>query len=105
MAALELHPGTSFDPAAFAGFLAAQDDLGTKWAPRYIRVVGDMPLTGTNKVMKAPLQRAGWVTGDAVYRRPGRDLTYSAMTTADRDALAAEFAEHRRTAFLPASGA
>ncbi|MBV9663691.1 MAG: AMP-binding protein, partial [Actinobacteria bacterium] len=101
MAALELHPGATFDADEYAAFLAAQDDLGTKWAPRYIRIVDDMPLTGTNKVMKAQLQRAAWITDDVVYRRPGRDIAYTRMTDDDREALAKEFAEYERTAFLP----
>ena len=39
MAALELEPGATFDPEAFTAFLAAQADLGTKWAPRYRALV------------------------------------------------------------------
>ena len=38
MAAIELDEGETFDPDAFAAFLAEQPDLGTKWAPRYVRV-------------------------------------------------------------------
>ncbi|MBV8561062.1 MAG: AMP-binding protein, partial [Acidimicrobiia bacterium] len=55
MAALELHEGAGFDPEAFGGFLEAQSDLGTKWAPRFVRITEQMPLTGTNKVVKGPL--------------------------------------------------
>ena len=44
MAALQLEPGADFDPAAFATFLAAQSDLGTKWAPRYIRLCDALPI-------------------------------------------------------------
>ena len=102
MAALELRPGAAFDPDAFAAYLETQPDLGTKWAPRYLRIVTDMPLTGTNKVMKAPLLRTAWVTDDPVFWRPTRDLSYRLMTAGDRQALGAEFAEHRRQAFLPA---
>ena len=58
MAALELVPGAAFDPEAFAAVLAAAPDLGTKWAPRFVRVVAAMPLTGTNKVDKEPLRAA-----------------------------------------------
>ena len=43
MAALELRPGAVFDPAAFATFLDAQGDLGTKWAPRFVRVCPSCP--------------------------------------------------------------
>ena len=36
MAAVQLRPGVdALDPAAVAEFLAAQGDLGTKWAPRF----------------------------------------------------------------------
>ena len=38
MATLELASGSTFDPDAFAAFLSAQKDLGTKWAPRFVRV-------------------------------------------------------------------
>src|SRR4051812_37604478 len=39
MTAIEMMAGATFDPDAFAAFLAEQRDLGTKWAPRYVRVV------------------------------------------------------------------
>ena len=42
MAALESR-GAGFDPEAFPAFLAAQPDLGTKWAPRYLRLVDALP--------------------------------------------------------------
>ncbi|GAB2860698.1 AMP-binding protein [Actinocorallia aurea] len=93
MAALELD-GTAFDPAAFAAFLAAQEDLGTKWAPRFVRIVGSMPLTATTKVDKKPLRAQAWLTEDPVWHRPGRDLRYEPFT--DPAALRAEFAEHGR---------
>src|SRR5207302_969481 len=38
MAAIELRPGAGLDPEAFASFLEAQPDLGTKWAPAFVRV-------------------------------------------------------------------
>ena len=46
MAALQLRPGAVFDPDAFATFLAAQPDLGTKWAPRFVRVSERLPDDG-----------------------------------------------------------
>ncbi|ROO83772.1 fatty-acyl-CoA synthase [Actinocorallia herbida] len=93
MAALELD-GSDFDPGAFAAFLTAQEDLGTKWAPRFVRIVRAMPLTATTKVDKKPLRADAWHTGDPVWHRPGRELRYEPFT--DRDALRAEFAEHGR---------
>jgi fatty-acyl-CoA synthase len=53
MAAVQLRPGVdALDPAELARFLAAQSDLGTKWAPRFVRMTGALPLTATNKVVK-----------------------------------------------------
>ena len=53
MAAVQLRPGaTRSTPTGFAAFLAAQADLGTKWAPRFVRMSATLPLTATNKVMK-----------------------------------------------------
>ena len=44
--------GATFDAEAFAGFLAEQTDLGTKWPPRFVRVSDELPVTTTNKVSK-----------------------------------------------------
>jgi fatty-acyl-CoA synthase len=96
MAALELGPGVEFDPEGFASFLAAQPDLGTKWAPRYVRVVEHIPLTANNKVNKQPLRAARWETSDAIWVRDAPDGPYRRMTKADADALRAEFESHGR---------
>jgi fatty-acyl-CoA synthase len=96
MAALELEPGVTFDPDAFAAFLDEQRDLGTKWAPRYVRVTEHLPLTGTNKVDKKPLRADRWETSDPVWWRPPRDDTYRLLTDAEVDALRAEFVANRR---------
>lgn len=99
MAALELRG--PFDPEAFAAFLTAQPDLGTKWAPRYIRVVGAMPLTGSNKVDKQPLRAVQW-SSDQVWWRAGREPIYLPLTDGDRERLAAEFATFERSHLLAA---
>ena len=102
MAAIELSPGATFDAEAFSGFIAKQPDLGTKWAPRFVRVVAHMPLTGSNKVVKTEMRAQAWVTDDPVYWRGGRGETaYRAMTDADRAALHAEFEAHGRAALVP----
>ncbi|MEV0402199.1 AMP-binding protein [Actinoallomurus sp. NPDC050550] len=93
MAALELDG--PFAPEAFAEFLAGQADLGTKWAPRFVRVVPAMPLTATNKVDKGPLRRAGWRGGE-VWWRPGRQLRYEPLTDHVRRSLQEEAAAHGR---------
>jgi fatty-acyl-CoA synthase len=101
MAALEPRPGAGFDPAAFAAFLESQPDLGTKWAPRFVRLVAEMPLTATGKIDKRPLRDAAWHTPDLLWWRPGREIAYAPFTVADADALRTEFAHHGRTAVHP----
>jgi fatty-acyl-CoA synthase len=76
MAAVTLREGARFDPADFGRFLAAQEDLGTKWAPRYVRVAGALPSTETNKVLKRVLARESWSCADPVWVRDGRSLEY-----------------------------
>ncbi len=102
MAALELAPGVEFEPEAFAEFLAAQPDLGTKWAPRYVRVVEAMPLTATGKVNKQPLRSLRWQTDDGVWVREGKDDSYRRMGDADVAALHAEFEAQGRAHVLDA---
>lgn len=99
MATLEL--SEDFQPEDFATFLRSQPDLGTKWAPRYLRLIRSMPLTGTNKVNKEPLRAEQWATSDPVFIRPGRELCYRLMADADRAAVRAEFAEYERLSLLP----
>jgi fatty-acyl-CoA synthase len=96
MAAVELRDGARFDPEAFAAFLESQADLGTKWAPRFVRVVDQMPLTGTNKVLKGPLQHEGWDAAD-VWWRSGRELVYRRLDDDERKRLAEELQTHRRS--------
>lgn len=100
MAALELTPGAVFDPGDFASFLTAQADLGTKWAPRFVRIVEHMPLTATNKVHKPPLRAAGWHTDDPVFWRIGREIRYRLLTPADEAELERAAAEHGRLPLL-----
>jgi len=96
MAALELREGVGFDPDTFADFLAAQPDLGTKWAPRFVRVTEQMPLTGTNKVLKGPLQHEGLETADPVWwQADRRSGMYRLLTDDDRRSLAEELVAHR----------
>jgi len=101
MAAVELVPGVAFDPEAFAAGLAAARDLGTKEAPRFVRVVAGMPLTGSNKVDKGPLRAAAWRTDDPVWWRPERGDPYRRLTPEDVDALAAELARNGRAVLAP----
>jgi fatty-acyl-CoA synthase len=91
MAALELKHHAVFDAAAFADFLACQPDLGTKWAPTYIRVVDALPVTATGKVERKALRADRWQTRDPVWWRPGRSGAYAPLTGGDVEKIGAEF--------------
>ena len=79
MAAIQLDDGTEFDPVAFATFLSEQADLGTKWAPTFVRVVQQFPMTQTNKILKRELVLQACETDDPVWCRPGRELVYERL--------------------------
>jgi fatty-acyl-CoA synthase len=99
MAALVLRPDVDLDLAEFRRFLAAQGDLGTKWAPRYVRVARALPLTESNKIMKRALRRERWNCADPVYRR-SEDGAYQRLSSADIESLHAAFHARNRSAVL-----
>ncbi|MFD6396668.1 AMP-binding protein [Nocardia sp. NPDC060249] len=101
MAAVEVADPVGFDVGAFTEFLCAQSDLGSKGLPRLLRVSANLPVTGSNKVLKRQLQEQAWRTDEAVYRWAGRGRpVYGRMTEADRKALESEFAAHGRQRML-----
>jgi fatty-acyl-CoA synthase len=100
MAALELDAGTSFDADAFGAFLAAQPDLGTKWAPRFVRVVDAIPLTATGKVDRKPLRAERWTTTDPIWWRPAAGQPYRPLNPDDAGALEQAFADAGREGML-----
>ena len=83
MVTLLLHEGRTFDPEGFAGFLAGEEDLGTKWAPRYVRVTDSLPVTATTKVLKRVLRNEGWHCDEPVWWRPAKDGPYRRLEPAD----------------------
>ena len=93
MATLLLRPGSQFDPAGFADFLAGQPDMGTKWPPRYVRITDELPVTATTKVIKRVLRNEGWRSSDPVWWRPEKDGSYRLLTPADADGLDRAVAE------------
>jgi fatty-acyl-CoA synthase len=101
MAAFEMLPDRVFDPAGFAAFLESQPDLGTKWAPSFVRVTGGLPQTASGKVTKDPLRAEGWwATDEPVYRRQGTPPAYVLMDDDDRRALVAEYRRHGRAGLV-----
>lgn len=81
MCALVLRQGSAFDPDAFAKFLTAQADLGTKMAPRFIRLTAALATTATEKISRYALREQGWweVGEDIVWTRPGRETAYERL--------------------------
>ncbi|MFI5685763.1 AMP-binding protein [Streptomyces sp. NPDC051636] len=99
MATLAADAG-GFDPLDFAEFLLAQPDLGTKMAPRFVRVVERMPVTATNKIQRAGLRREGFRCGDPVWWRPPGEYGYRRLTEDDVAELVAEYRERGREELL-----
>ena len=89
MASLILRSGVTFDPEAFARFLEAQSDLGTKMAPRYVRVAETLPSTETNKILKRVLREERWECEDPIWWRDGAG--YRLLEKADRETIRAAF--------------
>lgn len=101
MAAIEVADPQRFDAAAFAAYLSGHEDLGRKGFPRFLRVSADLPVTGSNKVLKRELQTQRWHTDEPVYRWVGRgEPVYTRMSTEDKQALDEEFAAHGRQRYL-----
>jgi fatty-acyl-CoA synthase len=102
MAALEMVPGRSFDPDAFATWLDDQPDLGPKWIPRYVRVSASLPQTATGKVTKVGLREEAWVCDEPVWWRPlgtpdaGTGGGFVPLTDGEREKLAAGLAQNGR---------
>ena len=99
MAALQLNDGVEFDPAAFAEFLAQQSELGPKWVPTFVRVVAQLPLTQTNKVLKRELVTQRWDGDDPVWMRTA-DGSYRRFDDDDRASLTAAFVAHGRQSVI-----
>lgn len=100
MAALALREGAVFEPEAFAAFLAAQPDLGTKMAPRFVRIVPAMPVTATNKVHRVALRREGFRSTDPVWWNGADGAAYGPLGGEELAGLLAEYEAHGRTALL-----
>jgi fatty-acyl-CoA synthase len=103
MAGLVLGDGVEFDAVAFAKWLDANDSVGPKWRPRYVRVLRDPPTTGTNKIVKRTLAhqkfRHDLVDGDAVFVRNRGEDEYRPFTVDDERALYDSFVQYQRDRF------
>ncbi|MBC7299556.1 MAG: hypothetical protein H5T78_01225 [Nocardia sp.] len=69
--------------------------------PRLLRVSADLPVTGSNKVLKRALREQAWRTDEPVFRWVGCGRAqYRRMTEADRREWESEFAAHGRARLL-----
>jgi fatty-acyl-CoA synthase len=109
MAAIQMAPDATFDPDAFAAFLAEQTDLGPKWVPSFVWVVDEFPMTQTNKVLKRDLVKQRWHAIETdpsarIWWRPIGERTtairYVAFTAEGAEALRAAFASNGRLNLL-----
>ena len=89
MASLILRAGARFDAQRFARFLSEQSDLGTKMAPRYVRVATELPSTETNKILKRVLREERWEGPDPIWIRDGDD--YRPLTKQDQQTIRSRF--------------
>lgn len=89
MASLILRSGLKFDAEGFARFLSKQADLGTKMAPRYVRVATELPSTETNKILKRVLRDERWECTDPVWVREGE--SYRKLTDQDVKSIRSAF--------------
>jgi len=100
MAALQLLPDASFDAESFASFLEDQTDLGTKWAPRFVRICDALPVTETNKILKRTLRSQRWECDDPVWWRPEKSGPFQRLTPSEVAEIAAKFAARGRRSAL-----
>jgi fatty-acyl-CoA synthase len=103
MAGLVLADGTTFDATEFARWLDAQDAIGPKWRPRYVRILRDPPTTGTNKIVKRTLVhqkfRTDRVNGDECHVRERGETDFRPFTPTDEAVLHASFLRYGRERF------
>ncbi|WP_280833411.1 AMP-binding protein [Mycolicibacterium frederiksbergense] len=101
MAAIEVSDPAGFDVEGFVSYLMAQEDLGAKALPRFLRVSKNLPVTGSNKVLKRELQQQRWRTDEDVYRWAGRGVpVYRVMGDDDKRLLDAEFVQYGRQRYI-----
>lgn len=101
MASIEVANPEAFDVEGFTEYLARQEDLGSKGIPRFLRVSANLPVTGSNKVLKRDLQAQRWHTDESVFRWEGRGApVYRRMSAEDKTALDAQFTAYGRQRLL-----
>ena len=93
-----LVPAGDLDVAALGAWLGAQPDLSPTWWPRFVRVVEELPRTGTGKVARRSLRDTGWAAPDTWVRDGDR---YRPRTAHDDTRLDRAFAAAGRAHLRP----
>lgn len=101
MAAIEVPPGVRFEDLDFAAFLAAQDDLGTKGAPRFVRVSHALPTTGSGSSREGNCSSTAGAPATPCSGGRGGGARVRPDDRGGQEALRAEFAAAGRRRFLP----
>lgn len=102
MLALVMRPGRTFDPDGFLGFLEGQPDLSPKAVPGFVRVMDELPMTPSMKVLKRELVREKFridVVDDPVWWRE-KTGPYEPLDETAYAGLRKRFAEFGRTHLL-----
>ncbi|MEX0664236.1 MAG: AMP-binding protein [Acidimicrobiia bacterium] len=103
MAGLVLREGATLAADEFSGWIDAQETIGPKWRPRYVRVMHHPPTTGTNKIVKRTLVhqkfRSDRTGSDELFVRNRGEAVYRPFTGADEAALRESFVKHGRERF------
>ncbi len=103
MAGLVLADNAMFDAPTFTKWLDGIDSIGSKWRPRYVRILREPPTTGTNKIVKRTLVfekfRRDRVGPDDLYVRGRDEPEYRPFSPTDEDALRASFVRYQRERF------
>ena len=68
LAVLVVEPAAGLEVADLVTWLADQPDLSPTWWPRFVRVVDELPRTGTGKVARRELRATGWRAADTWVR-------------------------------------
>lgn len=88
MAAVQLRPGVDvLDGLELHEFLSSQGDLGTKWAPRFVRLSTELPITATNKVLKRALRSERWNCREPVLWQREKGAPYVPLRADEAAAL------------------
>lgn len=84
MLAVQFDDPDAFDGAAFARWWVETPDASPKWIPRYVRIMEQLPLGPSNKVLVRELATDPFDAVDELWWAPTRGDAYRPFTEADR---------------------